>query len=185
MLNLVGAWSSPGSDRISVTCISQSLKLLQISSVTIAFSALTLLVGRQEEHPVCKNWVMRCWCGSLSEARCILFAYGPADAIAIPKPHYFPLSLASFKSRLVLPFWYRLAQVVLEKRPLSDFSDSSSSSGWLGSRVVSVLDSERPWFKSQPRCCQVTVLGKLFTPSSKTGCSPLKGCGGNCRPVGK
>ena len=28
-------------------------------------------------------------------------------------------SLASFKSRLVLPFWYRLTRVVLEKRPLN------------------------------------------------------------------
>jgi len=38
--------------------------------------------------------------------------------------------------------------------------------GWLGSRVVSVLDSgaEGPGFKSQPRHCQVTVLCKLFTP---------------------
>jgi len=26
-------------------------------------------------------------------------------------------TLVSFKSRLVLPFWYRLTQVVLEKRP--------------------------------------------------------------------
>jgi len=36
----------------------------------------------------------------------------------------------------------------------------------LGSRVVSVLDSgaEGPGFKSQPRRCRVTVLGKLFTP---------------------
>jgi len=38
--------------------------------------------------------------------------------------------------------------------------------GWLGSRLVSVLDigEEGPGFKSQPRRCQVTVLGKLFTP---------------------
>jgi len=28
-------------------------------------------------------------------------------------------SLASFKSRLVIPFWYRLTHVVLEKRPLN------------------------------------------------------------------
>ena len=37
--------------------------------------------------------------------------------------------------------------------------------GWLGSRVVSVLDSgaEGPGFKSQSRRCRVTVLGKLFT----------------------
>jgi len=37
--------------------------------------------------------------------------------------------------------------------------------GWLCSQVVSVLDSgAEPKFKSQPRCCRVTVLGKLFTP---------------------
>jgi len=38
--------------------------------------------------------------------------------------------------------------------------------GWLGSRVVSVLDSgaERPGYKSLPRRCRVTVLGKLVTP---------------------
>jgi len=29
-----------------------------------------------------------------------------------------PSSLASFKSRLVLLFWYRLTQMVLEKMPL-------------------------------------------------------------------
>jgi len=29
---------------------------------------------------------MMCWCGYLSGARC-RFAYGPADAIATPKPH--------------------------------------------------------------------------------------------------
>ena len=47
-----------------------------------AFSALTLLVGRQEEHPVCKNRMMRCWCSYLSGARCRLFAYGQDDATA-------------------------------------------------------------------------------------------------------
>jgi len=38
--------------------------------------------------------------------------------------------------------------------------------GWLGSRVVSVLDSgaEGPGFKLQSRRCRVTVLGKLFSP---------------------
>jgi len=71
-------------------------------------------------------------------------------------------SLASFKSRLVLPFWYQLTQAVLEKMPLS----RRSVVGWLGSGVVNMLDSgtERPGFKSQSRRCRVTVLGKLFTP---------------------
>ena len=31
------------------------------------------------------------------------------------------LSLASVKSRLVLPFWYRLARVVLDKGPLNGY----------------------------------------------------------------
>jgi len=49
----------------------------------IAFSALTLLVGRQEGHPACKKTE---WWGAgvvvcLSGARCRL-AYGPADATA-------------------------------------------------------------------------------------------------------
>ena len=52
------------------------------------FSALTLLVGCQEEHTACKNWVVKCWCGYLSGLRCRLFAYGPADATAIPNPHH-------------------------------------------------------------------------------------------------
>ena len=53
-----------------------------------------------------------CWRGYLSGARCRL-AYGPADA------HCHSLSLASVKSRLVLPFWYRLTRVVLHKGPLN------------------------------------------------------------------
>jgi len=46
-----------------------------------AFSALMLLIGRQEGRPACKNRVVGCWCGYLPEARCRL-AYGPVDAIA-------------------------------------------------------------------------------------------------------
>ena len=51
------------------------------SSPFPAFSALTLLVGRQEGHPACKNRVLGYWCGYLSGARCRV-AYGPADATA-------------------------------------------------------------------------------------------------------
>jgi len=41
-----------------------------------------------------------------------------------------------------------------------------SALGWLGSRVVSILDSDAvgPEYISQSRRCRVTVLGKLFTP---------------------
>jgi len=68
------------------------------------------LGGRKGIRPA-KNRVVGCWCGCLSAARCRL-AYVPADATATQ-------SLASVKSRLVLPFWYRLTWVVLEKGPLN------------------------------------------------------------------
>ena len=35
--------------------------------------------------------------------------------------------------------------------------------GWLGSRVVSVLDSGAEGPVSQSQRCRITVLGKLFT----------------------
>ena len=76
-----------------------------------AFSALTLLVGQHEGHPACKNRVVGCWCGYQSGAKCRL-AYGPADATATHSP-------ASVKSRLVLPFWYRLTWVVSDEGPLN------------------------------------------------------------------
>ena len=55
-------------------------KKLPMNTKDFAFGALTLLVGRAKIE-----W---CWCGYLSGARCRLFAYGPADATAIPKPHH-------------------------------------------------------------------------------------------------
>jgi len=45
----------------------------------------------------------------------------------IPKT---PPSLAWFKSRLVLPFWYRHTEVVVDKRPLNGCSSSNSSAHW-------------------------------------------------------
>jgi len=44
----------------------------------------------------------------------------------MPLPSPNPSSLASFKSRLVLPFWYQLTQVVLERRALNGCSSSCS-----------------------------------------------------------
>ena len=84
---------------------------------TYAISALTLLVGHQEEHhPACRNWVTRCWCGFLYAARCIDCLH---MILLLPLHPETPSSLASFKSRLLSPFWYQLTQVVLEKRPFN------------------------------------------------------------------
>ena len=56
-----------------------------------------------------KNWAMRCWHGYPSAARCKWSAYGWADATATSS------SLASLKSRIVVPFWCQPTQDVLEK----------------------------------------------------------------------
>ena len=67
-----------------------------------------LLVGRQEGHPACKKrsgWVLA-WLSVWSEMQtCIRPSWC----------HFHSLSLASVKSRLVLPFWYRLTRVVSDK----------------------------------------------------------------------
>ena len=84
-----------------------SVRIQDHSLYQLAFSALTLLAGRQEEQPLCKNWVVRCWRGYLPGMRCRWFANYPADATVTPS------SLAS------LPFWCRLIKVVLEKKLLN------------------------------------------------------------------
>jgi len=72
--------------------------------------ASTLLVGRQEGHPACKNWVVGCWRGGLRWC---------AD-LHIAQQMPLPVTIScSSKSRLVtflvLPFWYLLTRVVPDK----------------------------------------------------------------------
>jgi len=77
-----------------------------------AFSALTLLVGRQEGHPACKKLsggVLACLSVWSEMQTCIWPSWC----------HCHSLSLASVKSRSVLPFWYRLTWVVPDKGPLN------------------------------------------------------------------
>jgi len=59
------------------------------------FTALTVLVGRQEEHPACKNWVMMCWRGYLSGVRGKWFAWWSSWC------HCHPIISWFIKSRLV------------------------------------------------------------------------------------
>jgi len=76
------------------------------------FSALMLLVGRQEGHPACKklSGEVLAWLSVWSEVQTCIW---PSLC------HCHSLSLASVKSRLVLPFWYRLTRVVPNKGPLN------------------------------------------------------------------
>ena len=71
-----------------------------------------LLVGRQEGHPACKKLSggVLAWLSVWSKVQTCIW---PCEF------HYHSLSLASVKSRLVLPFWYRPTRVVLDKGPLN------------------------------------------------------------------
>ena len=76
-----------------------------------AFSALTLLVRWQVGHPTWKkqsDWVL-VWLSVWNKVQtCIWQSWC----------HCHSLSLASLKSRLVLPCWYRLTRVVPVKGPI-------------------------------------------------------------------
>ena len=78
----------------------------------IYFSALTLLVGQQEGHLACKKLSggVLAWLSDWSEVQTCIWTSGC---------HCHSLSLVSVKSRLVLPFWYRLTWVVPDKGPLN------------------------------------------------------------------
>ena len=78
----------------------------------VALSALALLVGRQEGHPACKKLSggVQAWLSVWSEVQiCIWTSWC----------HCHSLSLASVKTTLVLPFWYRLTQVVPDNELLN------------------------------------------------------------------
>ena len=78
----------------------------------MAFSALTLLVGRQEGHPACKKTE---WWGV---GVVICLEQGANLHMAQLMPLLLTVSCFS-KIQIGLPFWYWLTWVVLDKRPLN------------------------------------------------------------------
>jgi len=87
-------------------------KLAGIFSATVytvvAFSALTLLIGRQEGYPA--EW----WGAGVV----VCLERGADLHMAQQMP--LPLTVSCFsKIQIGLPFWYRITRVVLDKRPLN------------------------------------------------------------------
>jgi len=90
----------------------------------------------------------------------------------MPWPH------SSFKSRLVVLFWYRLTPVILEKRPLNG-SNSSSSSSSSSSRSVSethtFFPSNDDWISvGVARCFNFRLLHAilpLYFPLVRRACN--------------
>ena len=97
------------------------------------FRALTLLVGRQEGHPVCKKLSggLLAWLSVWSKVQtCIWPTWS----------HCYSLSLASVKSRLVLRFWYRHTRVYSPgKRAVKRVCVCVCGSG------VCCVGMQRPW----------------------------------------
>ena len=91
------------------------IKLL-VSNFFVAFSALTLLVGRQEGHPACKKTE---WWG----AGVVICLERCAD-LHVAQLMPLPLTVSCFsKIHIVfVPFWYRLTWVVVDKGPLNGCS---------------------------------------------------------------
>ena len=77
----------------------------------LSLQCFDAVVGRQEGHPACKKLSggLLAWLSVWSEVQTCIWPSGF---------HCHSLSLASVKSRLVLPFWYWLTQVVPDKGPL-------------------------------------------------------------------
>ena len=111
--------------------------------IEVAFSALTLFtVGRQEGHLACKKQSggVLVWLSVWSELQTCIWP-----------SHCYSLSLASVKSRLVLPFWYRLTWVVPEKGPLN---------GCVYVCVVNMI--ERSVCGSHAALCQIRLIYSYF-----------------------
>ena len=96
---------------ISIGAIQEATRDFCCNQYKTAFSALTLLVGWQEGHPACKKLSggVLAWLSVWSELQTCIWPNWC---------HCHSLSLASVKSRLVLPFWYQLTRVVPEQRAI-------------------------------------------------------------------
>ena len=130
-----------------------------------AFSALTLLVGRQEGHPACKKLKSG---GVLAR----LSVWSEMQTCIWPSwCHCHSLSLASVKSRLVSPFWYRLTRWAQKKGPLNGcvWCFPGKSNG------ITLKWVRTPSASSLLLCQQCTNFNVLKTPVHRIVCQQTAG----------
>jgi len=147
----VAGLESPA-DQTSNVCTHAVMFLCLFITSVCAFSALTLLVGRQEGHPACKkpSGGVLAWLSVWSEVQICIW---PSWC------HCHSQSLASVKSRLVLTFWYWVTRIVPDKGPLNRcLLFCFCLSPWLHIVTHTILPSEGPGvaktglFYSQATC---------------------------------
>jgi len=93
----------------SCPCVGASSVCVLVTIVSPAFSALMLLVRRQEGHLACK--ITECW-----DAGVVIFLGRGVD---LHMTQLKPLPLTVSCSRLVLSFWYWVTRVLPDKGPLN------------------------------------------------------------------
>jgi len=109
---------------------------------------------------------MRCWCGYPSGAMCRLFACGPANATASQNPSF----LASFKSRLVLLFWYRgLPRLSWKKSPLN------ACSGGIFPKFYYIVLCVNPAFRCHTQQSKSLLRDFRRKPHKVAHCTLLRG----------
>jgi len=108
----------------------------QFHLLAVAFSALTLLPERQEEHQACEilSDDVLVWLSIWSEVQIVCNLH---MVQLMPLHPETPSSFASFKPRLVLPF---LCRLTLEKRPLI------SSTIFIVKKNIAIAGISRYWF---------------------------------------
>ena len=107
-----GRWKGVNTWSVTHCLLSVLSCFCNLYMYAFAFSALTLLVGRQEGHPACEKLSrgVLAWLSVWSKVQTCIW---PSWC------HCHSLSLALVKSRLVLPFWYQPTWVVPDKGPLT------------------------------------------------------------------
>jgi len=87
-----------------------------------------VVINDKLQGTVLPSVLWRCWSGGMKGIRPVKSEWWGAGMVVglergadlhMAQMMSLPLSLASVKSRLVLPFWYRLTRIVPEKRPLN------------------------------------------------------------------
>ena len=107
---------------VSLRWVSEQLLTMEVHCTT--------LKGASDFHCIVLSVLWRCWLGGRKGIRPVkklsggllawLSLWSEMQTFIWPSwCHCHSLSLATVKSRLVLPYWYRLTRVVLEKGPLN------------------------------------------------------------------
>ena len=148
----------------------QSAKQLIVGHTTYEnYMLLTALINFDTVSRRRLLYQFLCWSLCQRECRSVGWTWVQQCVLVISSSYNATSTTAANGSRASIVFGIKRRyrqQKVIDTPLQAHFFTGLPKYGWLGSRVVSLLDSgaEGPRFKLQSRRCRVTVLSKLFTP---------------------